>query len=77
MPICLSYGKIPNVLVSFVFSYYFWRLSLYFLEIIMLISFVGTLTLTRMGVGRVTFPGEGAHEGPTCIPYDKIPIFVL
>ena len=38
---------------------------------IKLISLVSTLTQTRMGVGRVTFPSMGAHEGAICLPCDK------
>ena len=36
-------------------------LGLYFLK--MIISFVGTLTRTTMGVGRVTFPSKGPMIG--------------
>ena len=44
---------------GFCFQLVFWRLDLYFPEMIMLISFVSTLTQTTMGVGRVTFPSKG------------------
>ena len=35
----------------------------YFLKMIMLINFVGTLTQAKMGVGRITFPSEGSVRG--------------
>ena len=35
----------------------------YFLKMIMLFNFVGTLTQAKMGVGRITFPSEGSVQG--------------
>ena len=53
----------PKCFIGFVFNQCYWRISLYFLQMIMLISFVDTLTQTRMGVGRVTFPSKGPMRG--------------
>ena len=49
--------------IGFVFNQYFKRFGLYFFEMIMLIRFVGTLTRTTMGVGRVTFACKGPMIG--------------
>ena len=56
---------------GFYLNYYFWRLSLLFLGMIMLISKIGTLTQTRMGLGRVTFSSKGPMMSIS-IPYDKM-----
>ena len=46
-----------------IFNECFWRLSLYLLEIIMLMSLGGTLTQTKGEVGKVTFPTKGPMRG--------------
>ena len=48
-----------KVFLDFVFNYNFWRHSLYFLKMVLLIGFVGTLTQSRMRVGRVAIPSKG------------------
>ena len=45
------------------FSYYLQRLSLLFIEMSILIIYVGTLTQIRMGLGCITFPGIGPRRG--------------
>ena len=35
----------------------------YFLKMILLFNFVGTLTEAKMGVGRITFPSKGSMRG--------------
>ena len=61
---CIPHGKTQ----SFVWKFYILIIiyedsASYFLKMIMLINFVGTLTQAKMGVGRITFPSEGSMRG--------------
>ena len=55
----LIYGKIQNVLYVLYSVTSISGDTPKFLEMMKLISFVGTLTQTRMGGGRLTFPSKG------------------
>ena len=57
---------------SFFFvNQYFWRVSIWLLQMITLISLEGTLTQPRMGVCRVTFPCKGPMRGQYLLLMDK------
>ena len=54
---CIPHGKFYILIIISEDS------ASYFLKMIMLINFVGTLTQAETGVGRITFPSEGSMRG--------------
>ena len=56
-----SLRQSPEVFMCFIYSITI--TASYFLEMSMLISLKGTLTQTRMGIGRVTLPSKGPMKG--------------
>ena len=44
---------------------------------IILISFVGTLTRTTIGIGRVNFSSMGPMKGSICLLYGKSQVFIF
>ena len=65
----------PNleICIRFVYSFTIPNASaFYFIEIIVIISWIGSHTQIRMGIGRITFHARGTMRGQICIPYAKI-----
>ena len=70
----------PNleICIRFVYSFTIPNASaFYFIEISVLISWIGTQTQIRMGIGSITFHARGTMRGQICIPYAKILKFYM
>ena len=70
----------PNleICIRFVYSFTISYVSaFYFIEIIVLISWIGTQTQIRMEIGSIMFHARGTMRGQICIPYAEIQKFYL
>ena len=70
----------PNleICIRFVYSFTIPNApAFYFIEIIVLISWIGTQTQIRMGIGSITFHARDTMRGQICIPYAKILKFYM
>ena len=70
----------PNleICIRFVYSSTISNASaFYFIETIVLTSWIGTQTQIRMGIGSKTFHARGTMTGQICIPYAKLLKFYM
>ena len=70
----------PNleICIRFVYSLTIPNVSAFdFIEISVLISWIGTQTQIRMGIGSTTFHARGTMRGQICIPSAKILKFYM